>query len=142
MDIKCGDEILRTLPETNTGDEFFLNKKIFGGKKIELIDSNNKKLEYKQDESKLYEISEKVINRELENMKKAIETITKKKESNIQVFLIFNINKENSDRIDTNKIESNEKLKNLKNLMNCLKDKLSDSIELINENDLHMKKLN
>ena len=135
MKIKYGDAILSTLNKPITGYEFFLNKKILGDKIIELIDTNNKIVDYKQDDCKLYKINENIVKKELENMKKGIETMKKKKDSDIQVFLIFNSEIEESDRINTNKIETNEKIKKFKEFMNCLKNKLSDSIELINEKE-------
>ena len=135
MKIKCGDAILSTLNKPITGYEFFLIKKILGDKIIELIDSNNKNVDYKQDDCKLYKINENIVKKELENMKKGIETMKKKKDSDIQVFLIFNNEIEESDRINTNKIEDKEKIKKFKEFINCLKNKLSDSIELINEKE-------
>ena len=69
MKIKCRDEILGTLPNPNNEDVFFLNKKK-GNQKIELIDSNNRKLDYKQDDCKLCKINENVVNKELDRIKK------------------------------------------------------------------------
>ncbi len=79
MKIKYGDAILSTLNKPITGYEFFLIKKILGDKIIELIDSNNKNFDYKQDDCKLYKINENVVKTELENMKNGIETIIKRK---------------------------------------------------------------